>query len=102
MPLNGNGKELQEQIKRDIASHFILRLAYCRTVELRSWFIENETQLFRHRLHQLSEDERESFMQRNGLAYKQFDSNHIDSRKARLVDIGKVTYLNIDGTKFLK
>jgi DNA primase large subunit len=41
----------------DEASHFILRISYCQTEELRRWFLQQECQLFRHRLLNLSESE---------------------------------------------
>eukprot|EP00581_Thalassiosira_minuscula_P001065 CAMPEP_0183749512 /NCGR_PEP_ID=MMETSP0737-20130205/68323_1 /TAXON_ID=385413 /ORGANISM="Thalassiosira miniscula, Strain CCMP1093" /LENGTH=524 /DNA_ID=CAMNT_0025985269 /DNA_START=128 /DNA_END=1702 /DNA_ORIENTATION=+ len=39
-----------ESKKLDVASHFILRAAYCRTEDLRRWFLAQECRLFRHRL----------------------------------------------------
>ncbi|CAH9085949.1 unnamed protein product [Cuscuta epithymum] len=38
-----------EDIEKDIISHFVLRLVYCRTEELRRWFLSAETTLFRYR-----------------------------------------------------
>ncbi|XP_031476813.1 probable DNA primase large subunit isoform X2 [Nymphaea colorata] len=38
-----------EIINKDIISHFVLRLVYCRTEDLRKWFLSMETTLFRSR-----------------------------------------------------
>lgn len=39
-----------DQIRRDQISHFLLRLAFCRTQEDRRWFVEQETRLYRIRI----------------------------------------------------
>jgi DNA primase large subunit len=52
---------------KDVASHFILRLAYCRSAELRSWLLTQESILFKHRLRELSLDEQVGGSCRAGL-----------------------------------
>jgi DNA primase large subunit len=47
------GDSAQETVARDRASHFIVRLAHCRSEDLRRWFLEEETELFRARFSQL-------------------------------------------------
>ena len=36
-------------VRKDEVSHFALRMAYCRTDELRRWFLQNECTLFKHK-----------------------------------------------------
>lgn len=60
-----------EARKRDHISHFLLRLYYCRTEELRKWFIWHETELLRHRLYQPENRVNiSSFLRMNGLKYQ--------------------------------
>jgi len=48
----------------DEASHFILRLSYCQSEELRRWFLQQECLLFHHRLQNLSEQQLATSVQR--------------------------------------
>jgi len=42
-------KVLNQQRRKDHISHFLLRLAYCRTEDLRQWFLRHEVNLFKLR-----------------------------------------------------
>ncbi|XP_022235255.1 DNA primase large subunit-like, partial [Limulus polyphemus] len=63
--------DMYDERRKDHISHFILRLAYCRTEELRRWFISQELDLFRFRFVTESEnyDSMEHFFKLNNLDY---------------------------------
>lgn len=47
---SSNSNAAQSSVNIDEASHYILRLSYCQTEELRRWFLQMECELLRHRL----------------------------------------------------
>ncbi len=81
-------KERSRQLRRkiDIASHFILRAAYCKTEDLRRWFLSQETYLFKYQLEKMAEgsesnEKLKNFLSQNDL---HFDLVH-DDEKRRLI-----------------
>lgn len=67
--------------KKDYYSHFILRLCFCRTKELREKFIRAETFLFKIRFQMLTSSDQIKFVQSLNLPLLQFIS---DQEKAKL------------------
>ncbi|SSD58344.1 related to DNA primase large subunit [Saccharomycodes ludwigii] len=59
-----SGTPLTFQRKKDYYSHFILRLCFCRSKELRAKFIRNETLLFNLRYEMLPLSEQVSFIEK--------------------------------------
>ncbi|XP_057420164.1 probable DNA primase large subunit [Lotus japonicus] len=51
--VNMRHQHASEVLNKDIISHFVLRLVYCRTEDLRKWFLSMECALFRYRFRSL-------------------------------------------------
>ncbi|XP_068231389.1 DNA primase large subunit [Palaemon carinicauda] len=80
--------EAEAARRRDHISHFILRLAYCRTEELRRWFIQHETDLFKARFMHISASNQDSvrtFMSKNNLNFEPITQEEIKDERENLV-----------------
>jgi DNA primase large subunit len=77
-----------EGAARDATSHFLLRLASCRSEEHRRWFRENELELFKYRYGELSLDAKMEFMRTNGFNdYARASEKEVRERRDDLRDV---------------
>ena len=83
MPLSKPG------LRKDYFSHFILRLAYCRTEDLRRWFLQNETELFKYRFTNNPPADMGRWLADNGLRYEAISRDERESIKDKLVEMAK-------------
>eukprot|EP00752_Nemacystus_decipiens_P014280 g12700.t1 len=88
--------------RKDTISHFILRLAYCRSEDLRRWFLTQETALFRHRLEELSTDEMDSFIKEQGLFFEGVDAERKAALRSKLLSIPGAPQLGFEGTTYYR
>lgn len=89
--------------RKDISSHYILRLAYCRTEDLRRWFITQECALFKRRLERLDDvQDRKEFMSTNGLKFDIATNDQRNDRRDFLIGLAGVTEALFLNTVFYK
>ncbi|XP_041578399.1 DNA primase large subunit isoform X3 [Vulpes lagopus] len=62
-----------EPRRKDHISHFILRLAYCQSEDLRRWFIQQEMDLLRFRFSILPKDKIRNFLKDSHLQFEAVD-----------------------------
>ncbi|GLT73279.1 hypothetical protein SLA2020_451500 [Shorea laevis] len=81
--------EASEVVNKDIISHFVLRLVYCRTEELRKWFLSMETALFRYRFGFGSAEAQRALMAEFDLPCKAVSNSEFESMKDKLDQVAR-------------
>ncbi|XP_068665301.1 probable DNA primase large subunit isoform X2 [Aristolochia californica] len=76
-----------QALNKDIISHFVLRLVYCRTEDLRKWFLSMETTLFRYRFRVENHDAQRVLMSEFNLSYKALSRAEFESVREKLVQV---------------
>lgn len=89
--------------REDYLSHFILRLAYCRSLDLRNWFIAREIELFKMRFMNLSPDGKKTFMSANNLNYTPISESEKEAIKDGLLQSTfGYSHVQIESSDFYK
>ncbi|KMT07427.1 hypothetical protein BVRB_6g150500 [Beta vulgaris subsp. vulgaris] len=81
--------QASEVMNKDIISHFVLRLVYCRTEELRKWFLSMETTLFRYRYKLESLESQRALLAEFNLPYKVVSNAEFESVKEKLSQVAR-------------
>ncbi|KAF9179128.1 hypothetical protein BGZ50_007209 [Haplosporangium sp. Z 11] len=100
---NISHKQVMDERKKDHVSHFILRLAYSRSQELRSWFLRAECALFKYRFEkELMKDQLE-FLEKQNLSWKKVSDDDKRLLREKLKassfkpqDVDEETYFEVD------
>ncbi|KAG0166299.1 hypothetical protein DFQ28_007551 [Apophysomyces sp. BC1034] len=78
MPLRSNltkSSNLYDERRKDHVSHYVLRMAYCRSEDLREWFSRQECALFKYRFEQETMEDKKRFLANLDLNWKILDQN---------------------------
>ncbi|KAK6922432.1 DNA primase large subunit, eukaryotic/archaeal [Dillenia turbinata] len=78
-----------EVINKDIISHFVLRLVYCRTEDLRKWFLANETALFRCRFNGESAEVQRALMSELDIPHKALTKAEFENARDKLSQVAR-------------
>ncbi|KAI4336560.1 hypothetical protein L6164_015073 [Bauhinia variegata] len=86
---NMRHQQASEVVNKDIISHFVLRLVYCRTEDLRKWFLSMETALFRYRFRLESAEAQRAFLVEFGLPYRTISNAEFETMKDKLGQVAR-------------
>ncbi|XP_059615795.1 DNA primase large subunit [Phlebotomus argentipes] len=81
---SGQKESVLQARRRDYISHFLLRLAYCRSQDLRKWFMARETELFKLKFSHLSPDGVAEVLKVHNLHYYEVSAKEKDHFKASI------------------
>jgi DNA primase large subunit len=88
--------------RKDQISHFILRLAFCRSEELRRWFLAQESHLLKFRLERLTDQELYQFMSSNGINFEQVSNDQKMRLRDNLVNLCGVSDETFDKCRYYR
>ncbi|KAK3090826.1 hypothetical protein FSP39_014955, partial [Pinctada imbricata] len=91
-----------ELLRFDVTSHFILRLAYCKSEELKRWFLQQELDFFKFRFNNLTIDQKQEFLLANSLDYKPISDEEKSSILSDLMAAGGRNAATMDTQEFFK
>ncbi|KAH6798107.1 DNA primase [Perilla frutescens var. hirtella] len=94
--VNMSHPEASEVVNKDIVSHFVLRLVYCREEELRKWFLSMETTLFRYRFLLETSDAQRALLAEFDLPYKAVTNAEYENVKDKLNQVARSTSSSAD------
>ncbi|XP_065176772.1 DNA primase large subunit-like [Sycon ciliatum] len=97
-------KAMYEERRKDHVSHFILRLAFCRTEELRRWFVDNELELFRYRFEAMmaSPSDIAQFLVTAKMSYDEVSEEEKTAHKKELYGSTGSRFEDLTATPFYK
>ncbi|XP_020229431.1 probable DNA primase large subunit [Cajanus cajan] len=87
--VNMRHQHASEVLNKDIISHFVLRLVYCRTEDLRKWFLSMESALFRYRFRLLNAEAQRAVMDEFDLPYRAVSNVEFESIKEKLGQVAR-------------
>ncbi|EJD05813.1 DNA primase, large subunit [Fomitiporia mediterranea MF3/22] len=99
----GRNKAVESERRKDHISHFVLRLAFCRSEELRRRFVKAETTLFRVRYEMDDSEDRKGFLDSREFGWlvlsKEEERDEYLMNDLRIVSPGETSWYKVRWTR---